>query len=65
MKHHLNLFFAGMSPEPDTEAEYDHQYRQTGDIRSFKKCLGTGQGVLDRVETLHFGAHDSNVFPSI
>jgi hypothetical protein len=56
------MFFTGMSPEPDTEAEYDDQYRQAGYICRFNKCFGAGLGVLHRVEALYFGPHHSNYY---
>ena len=50
MKHHLNLLFTGMPPEPDPETKYDDHNRQTGDIGRFNKGLGGGLGLLHRVE---------------
>ena len=64
-KHHLNMFFTGVSPKPDSQAEYNHQYRKAGDIKSFNECFGAGLGVLQWVETLLFATHDRNVFPTV
>ena len=41
-----------MSLKPNPQAENDHQYRKTGDIKGFYECFGAGLGLLQRIEAL-------------